>query len=303
MPENQCVPLKIIQAGVLRIGYFEHGPVDGWAVVLSHGFPYDVHAYDEVAPLLSASGARVIVPYLRGFGATRFETSSAARTCQQAALGSDLMALLDALGIQQAIVAGYDWGGLASCVAAILWPERVTGLVSLASYDVLDIAKGDMAQSPSMESVLWYQHLFQTERGRDCLTRFRRELCHMLWNQWSPNWRFDRATFERTAVSFDNPDFVDVVIYAYRHMFGLAPGDPLLQPLEDRLAERPPIAVPALTLDGRSDTLKPGGTANQANKFTNRHEHRIVQSGHNLPQESPAAFADAVLTVRQWTRQ
>ena len=303
MPEDHCTPWKIIQAGVLRIGYFEHGPPDGWAVVLSHGFPYDVHAYDEVAPLLSASGARVIVPYLRGFGATRFETPSMARTCQQAALASDLIALLDALGIQQAILAGCDWGGLASCVAAILWPERVTGLVSLASYDVLDIANGNIAQSPSMESVLWYQHLFQTERGRDCLTQFRRELCHLLWSQWSPNWAFDRATFERTAVSFDNPDFVDVVIYAYRHMFGLAPGDPLLQPLEDRLAERPPIAVPAVTLDGRSDTLKPGGTASQANKFTNRHEHRIVQSGHNLPQEAPAAFADAVLTVRQWTTQ
>lgn len=187
-------------------------------------------------------------------------------------------------------------------MAAVLWPERVAGLVSLASYDVLDIEGSRRAQSPAMESVLWYQHLFQTERGRDCLTRYRRELCLLLWRQWSPDWRFEESTFERTADSFDNPDFVDVVIYAYRHMFGLAAGDPLLDSLESRLAERPLIIVPAVTLDGRSDTLKPGGTADQAHMFTGRHEHRQVDAGHNLPQEAPAAFADAVLTVRQWVR-
>jgi len=301
MSNKESHAVKVIRAGVLEVGYIEQGSSNGWPVVLSHGFPYDIHAYDDVAPLLSECGARVLVPYLRGFGPTRFHSLTTARTCQQAALGSDLIAFLDALSVEKAILAGYDWGGLASCVAASLWPQRVTGLVSLASYDVLDIENGHRGQSPSMESVLWYQHLFQTERGRDCLTRFRRELCHLLWHQWSPNWRFDEATFNRTALSFDNPDFVDVVISAYRHMFGLVAGDPLLQPLEDRLASRPPITVPAVTLDGRSDTLKPGGTADQAGMFTHRHEHRMIESGHNLPQEAPVAFADAVLTIRRWS--
>ena len=291
---------KTVVAGILEVGYLEDGPAGGWPVVLSHGFPFDVCAYDEVTPLLTAQGARVIRPYLRGYGPTRFLSPKTQRSGQQAALGSDLIALLDALQLETAILAGYDWGGLASCVATALWPERVAGLVSLASYDVIDIERQKHAFDPSMEHVLWYQHLFQTERGRECLTLYRRDICRTLWKQWSPNWRFDDATFERTASSFDNPNFVDVVIHAYRHDFGLAEGDPSYEALEQRLADQPKITVPAVTLDGSSDTLKPGGTATQAHMFTARHEHRVVDAGHNLPQEAPAAFADAVLTLRAW---
>ncbi len=292
--------MKTIQAGVLDVAYLEWGSSKGWPVVLSHGFPFDVEAYNEAAPILAERGAYVIVPYLRGFGPTRFLFEGTPRSGQQAALGHDLVKLLDALGIEKAILGGYDWGGLASCVAAALWPERVAGLVSLARYDIIDIRQMQKAHAPEIEYAVWYQHLFQMERGRDSLTAHRRELCRMLWHQWSPFWDFDEATFERTAASFDNPDFVAVVIHSYRHAFGLAAGDPLLEHLEERLAQRPKIIVPSVTLDGISDTLKPGGTADHADMFTGRHEHRRIEAGHNLPQEAPAAFADAVLTVRSW---
>lgn len=292
--------MRTIKAGVLEAAYLEFGPRDGWPVVLSHGFPFDVHAYDDVAPALAGRGARVFVPYLRGFGPTRFLSSDTPRSGQQAALGHDLLELLNALGIERAILGGYDWGGLASCVAAALWPDRVAGLVSLASYDVIDISRMGRTDAPAIEYAVWYQHLFQSERGRDCLATYRRELCRMLWRQWSPDWHFDDATFERTATSFDNPDFVDIVVHSYRHAFGLAAGDPSLEHLEERLARRPAITVPSVTLDGLGDTLKPGGTADQAGMFSGRHEHRWVEAGHNLPQEAPAAFADAVLTVRAW---
>ncbi|GIE83364.1 alpha/beta hydrolase [Actinoplanes philippinensis] len=287
-----------VDAGVLSIAYLQDGPADGWPVILSHGFPYDVHAYDRVVPALTAHGARVIRPYLRGFGPTRFRSAGTVRSGQQAALGSDLIALAEALSLDRPIVAGYDWGGLASCVAAALWPHRVAGLVSLAGYDIIDIERQRHAFPPAVEHAVWYQHLFQTERGRESLAAHRRELCRMLWRQWSPQWAFDDATFARTATSFDNPDFVDVVIHAYRHALGRAAGDPAYDALEARLATRPPITVPAVTLDGVSDTLKPGGTAGHAPQFTAAHEHRTIDAGHNLPQEAPDAFADAVLTVR-----
>ncbi|GAA4157816.1 alpha/beta hydrolase [Gryllotalpicola daejeonensis] len=292
---------RSVAAGDLEIAFLESGPADGWPVILSHGFPYDVHAYDEVAPRLLEHGARVVVPYLRGFGPTRFRSAETMRSGQQAALGKDLVALLDALGLERAILAGYDWGGLASCVATALWPERVSGLVSMAGYDVIDVAAMGFAAVPALERVMWYQHLFQTERGRDCLERFRRELCRILWREWSPSWGFDDETFARTAASFDNPDFVDVVIHSYRFDFGLAAGDPALDDLERRLASTPPIVVPAITIDGTQDPLKPGGTAGHARHFTGRHEHRTVQAGHNLPWEAPEAFADAVLTVAEWS--
>jgi pimeloyl-ACP methyl ester carboxylesterase len=243
----------------------------------------------------------VIVPYLRGFGPTRFLSGSTMRSGQQAALGRDLLGLLDGLSIETAIVAGFDWGGLASCVATALWPERVAGLVSLASYDIIDVDRLGHAFPPSLERVMWYQHLFQTKRGRECLNRHRRDLCRMLWEQWSPGWRFDAAKFDRTAASFDNPDFVDVVIHCYRFCFGLAEGDPALAELENRLAAKPKIVVPAVTLDGVEDPLKPGGTADHAPMFVGRHEHRTIKAGHALPHEAPAAFAEAVLTVRAWT--
>lgn len=286
---------------LLEIAFLEEGSTAGWPVILAHGFPYDVHAYGEVVPRLTQAGARVIVPYLRGFGPTRFRSASTMRSGQQAALGRDLIDLLDALGIERAILAGYDWGGLASCVASALWPERVTGLVSYAGYDVIDVERLGHAYAPALEQVQWYQHLFQLERGRECLTLYRRELCRLLWEQWSPNWKFDDATFERTAASFDNPDFVDVVIHCYRFSFGTEAGDPVLAPLETRLAHRPKIDVPAMTLDGTLDPLKPGGTADHKKMFTGRHEHRVVECGHNLPWEAPQAFAAAILTIREWT--
>jgi pimeloyl-ACP methyl ester carboxylesterase len=286
-----------VDAGALSVAHLQDGPPDGWAVVLSHGFPYDVHAYDQVVPLLTARGARVIRPYLRGFGPTRFRSAGTVRSGQQAALGSDLIALIDALRLDRPIVAGYDWGGLASCVAAALWPERVAGLVSLAGYDIIDIERQRHAFDPAVEHAVWYQHLFQTERGRAGLAAHRRELCRMLWRQWSPRWEFDEATYARTAPSFDNPDFVDVVIHAYRHALGQVAGDPAYDGLEARLATRPKITVPAVTLDGATDTLKPGGTADHAPMFIAGHEHRTIDAGHNLAQEAPEAFADAVLTV------
>jgi pimeloyl-ACP methyl ester carboxylesterase len=291
----------VISAGVLAIAYEEDGQRDGWPVVLAHGFPYDVRAYDETVPHLVAEGARVIRPYQRGFGSTRFLDETTPRVGQQAALGSDLVALLDALELEAPIVAGYDWGGLAACVASALWPDRVSGLVSMAGYDIIDIAAMRQPADPALECVMWYQHLFQTERGRDCLRDSRRDLCRLLWRQWSPSWQFDEATFARSAMSFDNPDFVDVVTHAYRHAFGLAAGDPVYQPLENRLATRPKIIVPAVTLDGSLDPLKPGGTADHADMFVARHEHRVIAAGHNLPAEAPAAFADAVLTLRRWS--
>lgn len=290
--------MKTVDTPTLCIGYRELGEPDGWPVILSHGFPYDVHAYADVAPILADAGARVIMPWLRGFGPTRFRSPDTMRSGQQAALGQDLVNLLDALGIARAVLAGYDWGGLASCVAAALWPERVSALVSLASYDVIDVERLGHCFAPSLECVLWYQHLFQLERGRECLERHRRDLCRLLWEQWSPGWRFDEATFARSAEAFDNPDFVDVVIHSYRFDFGTEAGDSALEPLEARLRAKPKIIVPAVTLDGAEDPLKPGGTADQAHMFVNRHEHRTIAAGHNLPQEAPSAFADAVLTAR-----
>ena len=295
--------LKTLQTNALEIAFLDEGAASGWPVILAHGFPYDVHAYDEVAPRLAQAGARVIAPYLRGFGPTRFLSAGAMRTGQQAALGQDLIDLLDGLGIQRAILAGYDWGGLASCVASALWPDRVTGLVSYAGYDIIDVERLGHAFAPALEQAFWYQHLFQRERGRECLMQHRRELCRILWQQWSPRWKFDDATFERTASSFDNPDFVDVVIHCYRFCFGTAAGDPALAALENRLAEKPKIAVPTITLDGAQDPLKPGGTAGHATMFTARHEHRVLDCGHNLPWEAPHDFADAILTVRAWTSQ
>jgi pimeloyl-ACP methyl ester carboxylesterase len=291
--------LKTIRAGVLEIAYIEMGPADGWPAVLSHGFPYDVNAYAQVAPILAARGARVIVPYLRGYGPTRFLSAKTMRSGQQAALGKDLICLLDALGLQRAILAGFDWGGLASCVAAALWPQRVEGLVSYAGYDVIDLRRQRHAFAPSLECTMWYQHLFQSERGRECLEDNRRALCRILWEQWSPQWTFDDITFDRSAAAFENPDFVDVVLHSYRFAFGTESGDPELQDLEDILATRPQIAVPAITLDGTQDPLKPGGTADHSVMFAGPHQHRAFACGHAFPFEAPEAFAEAILDLHE----
>jgi pimeloyl-ACP methyl ester carboxylesterase len=285
----------------LDIAYLEYGADDGWPVVLSHGFPYDVHGYEAVARRLEQAGARVIVPYTRGFGPTRFLSPDTMRSGQQAARARDIVELADALGLERPILGGYDWGGNASCVVAALWPERIGGLVSYASYDIIDVNAQRQPAPPSLERVCWYQHLFQSERGREGLAENRRDLCRILWKEWSPEWAFDDQTYDRSAAAFDNPDFVDVVIHAYRCMLGLDDGDPRLRDLEDTLATKPPIIVTTVTLDGTSDPLKPGGTADHSPLFTGRHEHRTFRSGHNFPQESPEAFADAVLTVRHWS--
>ena len=292
--------VRSIETNTLRIAYVEYGPTDGWPVILSHGFPYDVHAYDEVALILARAGARVITPYTRGFGPTRFVSEDVMRSGQQAARGLDIIQLADALELERPILGGFDWGGNASCVAAALWPERIGGLVSYAGYDIIDVASQRHPVRPSLERMFWYQHLFQTERGRECLTEYRRELCRMLWSDWSPGWQFDEATFAQTALAFENPDFVEVVIHCYRSVFGLEASDPALQPLEDRLAQKPTVKVPTVTIDGATDPLKPGGTADHARMFVRLHEHRVVDAGHNLPQQAPQPFADAVLKVREW---
>ncbi|MDI1267546.1 MAG: alpha/beta hydrolase [Polaromonas sp.] len=294
-------PLRHITAGVLDVALYETGPADGPPVFLMHGFPYDMHAYAEVAPLLAAQGCRVYVPSLRGYGATRFLSDATPRSGEQAALGADLLALLDALAVPRAVLAGYDWGGRAACVVAALWPERCAGLVSLNSYNIQNIAKAMVPDTPDNEHSLWYQYYFHSERGRAGLAADRRAFCRLLWKLWSPTWAFDDATFERSAAAFDNPDFVEVVIHSYRHRFGLVAGDPALADIESRLAAQPAITVPSITFDGSDDGVRPPAAAAQhARLFTGPRSHRIVPgAGHNLPQEKPQVFADAVLELVQ----
>ena len=292
-------PLRHVDAGRLDIAYYEAGPADGPVVMLMHGFPYDIHSFVDVAPMLAAQGCRTIVPYLRGYGPTGFRDRATPRSGEQAAVGADLIALMDALGVMRAVFAGYDWGGRAACVAAALWPDRCGGLVSVNGYLIQNIAKAMVPVQPEHEVALWYQYYFQLERGRAGLDANRREIARILWKQWSPNWHFDEATLQRAAIAHDNPDYVDVVIHSYRHRFGLADGDPHYADLQHRLARLPAIAVPAITLDGDADGVAPAsdGSASAA-KFTGRRSHRVIpQAGHNLPQEAPAAFAAAVMEL------
>ncbi len=288
--------LKHISAGVLDVAYAETGVADGAPVILLHGFPYDVHAFDEVAPLLAELGCRVITPYLRGYGPTRFLSASTPRSGQQAVLGHDLLALLDALAVPPAVLAGYDWGGRAACIVAALWPERAHGIVSCGGYNIQDIARSATPQAPADEYRYWYQYYFHGERGRAGLTQNRRELGKLLWRLWSPNWRFDDSTYEQTCASFDNPDFVDVVIHSYRHRFGLAPGDPSVEEIEGRLAARPRITVPTVVLHGDGNGVAPAhGSERHASLFTGRYERRVIpRVGHNVPQEAPREFAAAI---------
>jgi pimeloyl-ACP methyl ester carboxylesterase len=292
-------PLRHVDAGVLNVAYYEEGPLDGPAVMLLHGFPYDIHSYVDVAPLLAAQGCRVFVPYLRGYGPTRFRDEKTPRSGEQASIGADLIALMDALSLQRAVFAGYDWGGRAACIGAALWPERCIGLVSVNGYLIQDIARAMIPAKPEREVPLWHQYYFQLERGRAGLAADRRGIAQILWQQWSPNWHFDDATFERTALAHDNPDYVDVVIHSYRHRFGLADGDPQYSGIQRRLAALPVITVTAITLDGDGDGVAPAtdGTA-QAKKFSGPRIHRVIpRAGHNLPQEEPEAFAAAVMEL------
>jgi pimeloyl-ACP methyl ester carboxylesterase len=265
-------------------------------VLLLHGFPYSVESYADVAPTLAARGCRVIVPHLRGHGSTRFLESATPRSGQQAAIGVDLIALMDALGLGRAVLAGYDWGGRAACVAAALWPERCAGLVSVNGYLIQDIARAGLPLPPSIESGLWYQYYFQTERGRAGLAANRREIARTLWARNSPTWRFDEATLDRHAAAFDNPDYVDVVVHSYRHRLGLAAGYPAYEEVERRLATLPAVAAPAITLDGGADGVVPATDGrSSASRFGGARSHRVVEgAGHNLPEEAPREFADAV---------
>ncbi|RZL65068.1 MAG: alpha/beta hydrolase [Variovorax sp.] len=298
-PDPSLGTLRRVQAGVLEIAYFESGLADGPPVFLMHGFPYDVHTYAEVAPILAAAGCRVIVPYLRGYGETRFLDDATPRSGEQAALGADLLALMDALAVPRAVLAGYDWGGRAACVVAALWPERCAGLVSFNSYNIQNIAKAMVPDTPANEHSLWYQYYFHSERGRAGLAKDRRGVTKLLWKLWSPTWPFDDATFERSAAAFDNPDFVDVVIQSYRHRFALAEGDPAYADIERRLAAQPAITVPSITFDGIDDGVRPPADASaHAAKFTGpRSHHHVPGVGHNMPQEVPRTFADAVLEL------
>ncbi len=291
--------LKHIDAGVLRVAYEEQGAPDGVPVFLLHGFPYDVRAYDEVAPRLAAAGCRVITPYLRGYGPTRFLSPQTVRSGQQAVLAQDLLDLLDALQVPRALLAGYDWGGRAACIVAALRPERAIGLVTGNGYNVHDIPRAMEPLPPQDELRLWYQYYFHGERGRAGLQRNRRELCRLLWQLWSPNWDFDDATWERTAASFDNPDFVEVAIHSYRHRYALVAGDPAVAAIERQLEAQPRIGVPTIALDGDGDgVVRAGGAANHARYFTGPYERRVIpRVGHNLPQEAPAEFAEAVLAL------
>ncbi len=296
--------MKTIRTATLEIAYEESGPANGTPVILLHGFPDDVRAYDGVAPPLAAAGWRVLTPYLRGYGPTRFLDTKTPRSGQQAALGRDLIDFMDALGLARAALAGYDWGGRAACIAAALWPERVAALVTIGGYNIQDIAAAATPASPDREHRLWYQWYFHTERGRAGLEANRRAFCRLLWKLWSPNWDFDDATFERTAASFDNPDFVAVVIQSYRHRYGLAPGDPSSEEIEQRLAARPPITVPTIVLHGACDGVSPPeGSQNHTRFFSGPYQRRVVPiAGHFLPQEAPAAVIEALSELGQPTR-
>jgi pimeloyl-ACP methyl ester carboxylesterase len=282
---------------VLDVACEQSGPEGALPVLLLHGFPYDPRGFDEVVRIVNAAGFRTIVPYLRGYGGTRFLSAETLRSGEQAALGQDLKELLDALEITKAVLAGYDWGGRAACVVSALWPERVTGLVSCTGYNIQDIPNSCKPADPEQEARLWYQYYFHTGRGRNGLTRKRRELCRLLWKMWSPAWAFDDATFERTLPSFDNEDFVDVVIHSYRHRTGSVTGDPRYASVEARLAAQPKIAVPAINLHGGVDgVMPPALSEGHAKHFTGPYQRRVLPNiGHNVPQEAPQAFADAVL--------
>ena len=292
--------LKHIDAGVLRVGYFEAGPEDGPVAMLMHGWPYAAHCYLEVMDLLAARGIRTIAPFLRGFGPTRFLSDKTMRSGQQAALGADLIALMDALSIETATLAGFDWGGRAASIMAALSPERVAGLVSCGvGYNIQDIAHANDPGAVEEETRFWYIYLFNTERGRTQLASDRQGFGKFIWQLWSRNWDFSQATYDQTAASFENPDYVDVVIQSYRHRLGGVPGDPAFSDIEAQLAGLPNITVPTVILQGTDDAVDPPSEGDPfRSKFTSNYERRVLERvGHNPPQENPVAFAGAVLNV------
>jgi pimeloyl-ACP methyl ester carboxylesterase len=292
-------PLKQVDAGVLNVGYAEAGPADGPPVILLHGWPYDIYSFVDVAPLLASAGHRVIVPYLRGYGSTRFLSDQAFRNGQPSALAVDLIALMDALGIQKATLAGFDWGARTADIVAALWPERTKALVSVSGYLIGSQEAGRMPLPPAAELQWWYQFYFATDRGQAGYDRNRHDFNKLIWQQASPKWQFDDATFDRTAASFDNPDHVPIVIHNYRWRLGLAEGEPKYDDLEKRLALAPVITVPTITMEGDANGAPHPEPASYAAKFSGRYAHRTIEGGigHNLPQEAPQAFAAAVIEV------
>ena len=291
--------LRQVDAGVLNVGYVDAGPPDAPAVLLLHGWPYDIHSYAEVTPLLEAEGYRVIVPYLRGYGTTRFRSDGTPRNGEQAVLAADAVALLDALGLEHAIVAGFDWGARSACIVAALWPERCRALVSVSGYLIGSQAAGAQPLPPEAEQQWWYQYYFATERGRAGYERYRREFAKLIWHTASPRWDFDEATFERSAAALDNPDHVEIAIHNYRWRLALADGEAEYDELEHRLAEAPVITVPTITLEGDANGAPHPEPSTYADKFSGPYEHRTIEGGigHNLPQEAPEAFARAVIDV------
>ncbi|MEM9740969.1 MAG: alpha/beta hydrolase [Pseudomonadota bacterium] len=298
--------LKFIQAGVLEIAYYETGPSDGPVAILLHGFPYDAHSYTEVMATLADKGMRCIAPFLRGYGQTRFLSDDTPRSGEQAALGADVLALLDALSIEQATLAGFDWGGRAACIVAALWPERVTGLVSCGvGYNIQNIARSNDPAPAEEEARYWYIYLFHTERGRASLSHDRYGFCKFIWRLWSKTWAFDEATYARSARAFENPDFIDIVLHSYQHRFGGVAGDPAVADIEASLARQPSITVPTIVVQGTDDGVDPPSASESLRaKFASSYERRVLQNvGHNPPQEAPDAFGDAVLRVAGWSGQ
>ncbi len=290
-------PIRQIDAGVLNIGYAEAGPADGPVIILLHGWPYDIHSFVDVAPLLAAAGYRVIVPHLRGYGTTRFLASGTVRNGQQAALAVDVIALMDALGIGKAVLAGYDWGARTADIVAALWPERCKALVSVSGYLIGSQAINKMPLPPQAELTWWYQYYFATERGQAGYAKYRNEFAKLIWQLASPKWAFDDATFLRSAASLDNPDHVSIVIHNYRWRLGLADGESQYDDLERRLAQGPVITVPTITLEGDANGAPHPDPNSYAKKFSGRYAHRLLKGGvgHNPPQEAPQAFAEAVI--------
>ncbi len=292
-------PLKQVDAGLLNVAYAEAGPADGPAVILLHGWPYDIHSFIDVAPLLASSGYHVIVPYLRGYGATRFLSSDTFRSGQPSVVALDIIALMDALRIEKAILAGFDWGARTADIIAALWPERCKALVSVSGYLIGSQASGKVPLPPEAELQWWYQFYFATERGRAGYDKYRHDFAKLIWRLASPKWTFDDATFDRSAAAFDNPDHVAIVIHNYRWRQGLADGEAKYDDLEKRLAPGPVITVPTITMEGEANGAPHPPASAYAKKFSGKYEHRLIEGGvgHNLPQEAPAAFAQAVIDV------
>jgi pimeloyl-ACP methyl ester carboxylesterase len=299
MDEARFGPVRQIEAGVLDVGCVDVGPGNGQPVMLLHGWPYDIHSYADVVPVLGAAGYRVIVPYLRGFGTTRFRSDDTVRNGQQSALALDVIQLMDALGIESAVIAGFDWGARSANIIAALWPDRCKAMVSVSGYLIGSQTVGAAPLPPMAELSWWYQFYFATERGRAGYDRYRHDFAKLIWHTASPNWSFDDATFERSATAFDNPDHVDIVIDNYRWRLGLSPGEPQYDHLEQQLATGPEIAVPTITLEGDANGAPHPEPSAYATKFTGKYTHRTIKGGvgHNLPQEAPEQFVDAVLEV------